>query len=171
MSGGLPSYPSGAWLETRSGERRYLGAAVSGVEVDRGDAVWRPSSGGGGFGDPLARDVSSVLDDVIDGYVSVERAGKDYGVVVREDANQPDGYAVDETATSGLRTEIREQRCGWLAEDPEKVRELWEAGQIDLLDTIRRYAVIIDLATGRVLSKTTEQFRDVVQRRSAAFWD
>lgn len=170
MNGGLPSYPSGAWLIDADGERRYLGAAISGVPMAPGDTVWRPSAGGGGVGDPLDRPVDAVLEDVIDEYVSVERAAKDYGVVVVPDEDDPDGYVVDEEGTAKLRAEIREQRVGWLEEDPEKVVAMWRAGEIDLLDTIRRYGVIIDLGDGSVLRRTTEQFRAMLKRRSAAHW-
>ena len=38
--------------------------------------------GGGGWGDPLDRDPQAVLDDVLDEYVSVEGARRDYGVVL-----------------------------------------------------------------------------------------
>jgi hypothetical protein len=37
-----------------------------------------------GFGDPLERDPDSVKENVIHGYVSLERALKDYGVALRE---------------------------------------------------------------------------------------
>ena len=38
--------------------------------------------GGGGWGDPLERDVEAVLDDVWDEYVSIDAALRDYGVVI-----------------------------------------------------------------------------------------
>jgi N-methylhydantoinase B len=50
--------------------------------------------GGGGWGDPLERSAAAVLDDVLDGYVSIERARKDYGVMLTAD-----GRSVDEQAT------------------------------------------------------------------------
>ena len=40
---------------------------------------------GGGFGDPLERDVERVVADVRDGLVSVARAREDYGVVIDGD--------------------------------------------------------------------------------------
>ena len=53
--------------------------------------------GGGGFGDPLARDPARVAEDVRDGYVSAARAEADYGVVL-------DGAgAADLPATAALR--------------------------------------------------------------------
>jgi N-methylhydantoinase B len=57
--------------------------------------------GGGGFGDPLARDPQRVGADVRDGYVTPERAREDYGVVV------DDGGEVDLPATATLRAARR----------------------------------------------------------------
>ena len=39
--------------------------------------------GGGGFGDPRQRAPEQVLNDVVNGYISIEAAARDYGVVVR----------------------------------------------------------------------------------------
>src|SRR2546423_3922314 len=61
--------------------------------------------GGGGYGDPFQRPVALVLDDVVNGYVSLEAAERDYGVVIRYLGNQdqlvrpPELYLVDEEAT------------------------------------------------------------------------
>ena len=56
------------------------------------------SPGGGGFGDPLRRDPDTVLRDVVDGLVSVEKALELYGVVLRKD-----GMSLDVDATEALR--------------------------------------------------------------------
>ena len=40
------------------------------------------SGGAGGWGHPLERDPTAVLNDVLDGYVSLEGARHDYGVVI-----------------------------------------------------------------------------------------
>ncbi len=59
------------------------------------DASWSLQfGGGGGWGDPLERDPEAVLDDVLDGYVSVEAARKDYGVVLTAGG---DGLDIDAT--------------------------------------------------------------------------
>jgi N-methylhydantoinase B len=50
-----------------------------------GDRFINLSGGGGGYGDPLDRPAQLVLDDVLDGYVSEERAWTVYGVRVRGD--------------------------------------------------------------------------------------
>jgi len=54
--------------------------------------------GGGGYFDPTTRDVQAVLDDVLDGFVSVEAARSQYGVVVDSAL-----MTVDEEATAALR--------------------------------------------------------------------
>ncbi|RLC21444.1 MAG: hydantoinase B/oxoprolinase family protein, partial [Deltaproteobacteria bacterium] len=56
-----------------------------------GDRVTMDAAGGGGFGDPLERDPEMVAADVADGYVSIERAEADYGVVI-----DPETLAVDD---------------------------------------------------------------------------
>ena len=69
--------------------------------------------GGGGFGDPLERDPEMVLADVVEGYVSMEGAERDYGVVIRcvgpadRMVRLPEDYRIDEKATEALRSERR----------------------------------------------------------------
>ena len=52
------------------------------VPMEAGDRINFDYGGGGGWGDPLARPAAAVLDDVLDEYVSVEGARRDYGVVL-----------------------------------------------------------------------------------------
>jgi N-methylhydantoinase B len=47
-----------------------------------GDTLLLTEAGGGGFGDPRARDPAQVLADVANGYVSETSASRDYGVEV-----------------------------------------------------------------------------------------
>jgi N-methylhydantoinase B len=70
-----------------------------------GDLVRIYTAGGGGWGDPLERDVAMVLDDVMDGFVSVEAARDSYGVVINPETNQ-----VDQLATESQRDQIRVAR-------------------------------------------------------------
>jgi len=78
-----------------------------------GDEVQLCLPGGGGYGDPLTRPPEWVLRDVVDGYVSIEAAGRDYGVAVRF-LGEPDQlvrlplhYAIDWKATRQLRAQRR----------------------------------------------------------------
>jgi len=62
------------------------------------------SNGGGGWGDPFARDPERVLADVRNGYVSLAGAARDYGVVILGDPGRdPEGLTIDEAATRALR--------------------------------------------------------------------
>lgn len=63
-----------------------------------GDRVRFVLSGGGGYGDPNEREPERVLADVEQGYVSIERAKTDYGVVI-----DPERMLVDAAATAELR--------------------------------------------------------------------
>lgn len=54
------------------------------LRVNRGDVVTIMTPGGGGYGDPLEREVDAVAQDVRRGLVSVEAAERDYGVVIRD---------------------------------------------------------------------------------------
>jgi N-methylhydantoinase B len=66
--------------------------------------------GGGGYGNPFERDPAAVLDDVLNGYVSIEAAARDYGVVVRcskrpdEQVSLPRHFRIDSEATERLRS-------------------------------------------------------------------
>jgi N-methylhydantoinase B len=67
-----------------------------------GDVIEFHSAGGGGYGNPFERDAEAVESDVVNGYVSIERAREDYGVIL-----EPDTMKVDLAATLGLRKEKR----------------------------------------------------------------
>ena len=170
LYGGLPSIPHGAWINQGTSDQKYMGTVFSGHSVEPSTQFSRPSAGGGGLGDPLNRKPELVLEDVIDGYVSIERAAKDYGVMVRVIDMEICSYEVDFDATARLREEIRQERIGWLDEDPLTVQRKYTAGEIDALDVIRRFGVILDWGTGKLLAESTKQFREMMKRRSSAFW-
>jgi len=164
--GGLPSRPHGVSLLRQGADQpEYLGAVFSNVPVKEGDLFSRPSSGGGGLGDPLERPSQAVLDDVLDGYVSVARARSDYGVVIVAINPELNEYAVDHEATDKARAAIREVRDGMLETDPLVVAAKYQAGEIDTLDVIRHYGVICDWNDRTLLPKTTSQFREALQAR------
>ncbi len=170
IAGGLPSIPHGVWLHPGTDRERFLGANFSGVPVAEGDVFERPSAGGGGLGDPLERDPQAVLEDVVDGYVTPRRAALDYGVVVEElDADLAE-YRLDDTGTRKLRAEQRETRAAKLDEDPETIAERFRAGELDTFDLVRHYGVVLDWGTAELLPRTTEQYRELLRRRSLEHW-
>ena len=79
------------------------------VPMEAGDRICFDYGGGGGCGDPLDRQAGAVLDDVLDEYVSVAGAERDYGVKITcskrsdERVSLPGHYTLDLEATQGLR--------------------------------------------------------------------
>lgn len=69
-------------------------------DLERGQTFAVAGSGGGGYGDPFERDVSAVLEDVRAGWVSVEGAARDYGVVIK-------GGEIDAAGTGQRRSAPR----------------------------------------------------------------
>lgn len=171
IEGGLPSMPHGLSIR-RNGEKeaKWLGSVFSDYPVYTGDEFARPTAGGGGYGDPLERDPQAVCDDVASDYVSIERAAKDYGVVLEEIDADLCEFEVNEPATGKLREEIRAKRKEWARMSPEDVAALYRKGDIDSLDAVRRYATILDWETGTLLEKTTQQFRESFERRTVSHW-
>jgi N-methylhydantoinase B len=169
INGGLPGIPHGVSL-TQDDETTEMGTVFSNHPVSEGDEFVRPSSGGGGFGDPLERDPEAVLEDVKDDYVSVERAAKDYGVVIEEIDPDLCEYEIDWEATEEKRAYIRDHRWSWLETKPETVVKQYEDGDLTRLDLIRRYGVILDWASGELLENTTKQFREMLRDRAASDW-
>ncbi|MBV9817389.1 MAG: hydantoinase B/oxoprolinase family protein [Solirubrobacterales bacterium] len=64
------------------------------------------TNGGGGWGNPFERDPERVKRDVRDGYVTIEGAERDYGVVITGDPDRdPEGLEIDSAATEAKRAE------------------------------------------------------------------
>lgn len=105
---GLQGGHSGAfaanYLTPGGGERTQLPGKFMRTFL-KGELYEAILAGGGGWGDPLERDTSAVLEDVIDGKVSAEAAWRDYGV--RIDAA---GKRIDEKATAVERGRMRSLR-------------------------------------------------------------
>jgi N-methylhydantoinase B/oxoprolinase/acetone carboxylase alpha subunit len=109
LFGGLPGGRS-QLLVKRVGDREFRTfveafqtvspTKFTNVLLKRGDVVRYVTPGGGGYGDPLKRDAAPVLADVRNGWVSVEAALADYGVVIIE---RDGDVAVDEAATAAFR--------------------------------------------------------------------
>ena len=86
---------------------RRRGGALENVQpcdhflLQPGETVISMSTGGGGYGSPVHRDPERVARDVREGWVTAERAGDVYGVIL-----DPDGV-VDLVATRGARSSSR----------------------------------------------------------------
>ena len=111
-----------------------------------------------------------MLEDVADGYVTIKRAALDYGVVVEEVDVELAEYKVDADATEKLRDEQRGTRAARIDEDPEDVAQRFRDGELEVLDLVRHYGVILDWGSGEVLPRTTQQYRELLRRRSVNEW-
>jgi N-methylhydantoinase B len=76
-------------------------AKVFTAQLKAGDAFRVSAGGGGGFGPPWLRPMEKVREDVRQGYVSLESARLDYGVVL-----DPETLEADKDATAKLRAEM-----------------------------------------------------------------
>jgi N-methylhydantoinase B len=79
------------------------------MDLQSSDVVHVNLPGGGGYGDPMKRDVEKVLWDVIEGYITVGEAETKYGVVVNYSGNGddlvklPEKWVIDHARTVELR--------------------------------------------------------------------
>jgi N-methylhydantoinase B len=77
------------------GEHQETMLKVNAKPLQIGDVILANTGGGGGFGKPFEREPERVLEDVINGYISIENALSEYGVVINPgtlemDMNQTD---------------------------------------------------------------------------------
>jgi len=112
-------------IDNLGGTPKLLAAKTGSLGVLEGDCFVFSSCGGGGLGDPIARDPADVAWDLKNGFVSEEMALDVYGVVTDEFA------VVDKSATTERRREIRTQRLGKVPEADLAV-ELVDPVQIGL---------------------------------------
>jgi N-methylhydantoinase B len=78
LDGGEPAALSALYL-IRDGVREALPSKVTNMMVKKGDIVRLETSGGGGFGDPKARDAGLIERDIRHGYISSQAAAAVYG--------------------------------------------------------------------------------------------
>jgi len=75
---------------------------ISNLPLAPNEVVSFQTGGGGGYGSPLERESEKVLLDVINGYVSLQKAREEYGVVINQDRMK-----IDIKATKQLRNKMR----------------------------------------------------------------
>jgi N-methylhydantoinase B len=106
IAGGAPGSPDSCVLSEGTDHAVKVSPSVAGARLETGERLVYRFGGGGGWGDPLERDPSAVLDDVWDEYVSIESAKADYGVVLTGSLADMT-LALDEPATTALRASMR----------------------------------------------------------------
>ncbi len=102
VNGGDPGMRSTKRIVRADGSEEWLPSKCEGIKVKAGDLLYYNTWGGGGWGDPLARDAALVAQDVARGLVT-EAGAKAYGVVVVNGV-------LDTAETEALRAEMAAQR-------------------------------------------------------------
>jgi len=110
VQAGRYRYPPGGLFEgLPSTKARFLKngqpADPSGLTLcEPGDTIAFYSAGGGGFGNPFEREIAAVEQDVLDEYVTPDKAKQDYGVVIDSET-----LKADESASNALRSTMRKE--------------------------------------------------------------
>jgi N-methylhydantoinase B len=101
FAGGAPGHVSS--LELVSGERSVgaLPSMLPTISIEKGQKVRAVGGIGGGYGNPLERAETQVLDDVLDGYLTRDEALRAFGVAITADGQ------VDSEATRRKRQAAR----------------------------------------------------------------
>jgi N-methylhydantoinase B len=101
LEGGYAGAPSQNSIQSAAGDLELPPMPLKPITLHTGDVYRHVMAGGGGYGNPLARDPEQVRADVLDGKVSIGHARDAYAVVFGP-GPQP---AVDAAATRALRAE------------------------------------------------------------------
>ncbi|WP_260985427.1 hydantoinase B/oxoprolinase family protein [Paenibacillus xylanexedens] len=120
-----------------------------------GDTVTFLSQGGGGYGDPMERDVQLVLKDVRSGLVSNHQALERYGVVIRDSE-------LDEEQTRVERVNKRQQETKDFnyGHTREKYETLWsDEMQLALVNALNNYPLALrDYLKRRTMNAAEHRF-------------
>ncbi|MDQ0286505.1 N-methylhydantoinase B [Desulfofundulus luciae] len=104
FAGGKDGSPNVVEIHPADGSEPIIGATFSNYPMRKGDLVRFISGCGGGYGDPLARPVEKVWQDVKDEYITIETAAREYGVII-----DPVTLEIDRGKTEKLREEMSRQ--------------------------------------------------------------
>lgn len=100
--GGTPAIGGGQYIEDVSSDHRTFVSSAGHFRVGSGQHYVAVSSGGGGYGNPLDREVEQVRRDVRDGIISREHARVVCGVVLGSEIDP----ILDVAATEAAREEL-----------------------------------------------------------------
>ena len=108
--GGLSGTPGATWLVGENSDATRLPNVVQ-ITLQKGQTLRGRDSSGGGYGDPLTRDIARVLHDVLEGWESREKARTIYGVIFTGEI-EDETLAVDSPATQAERAQLMVARGG-----------------------------------------------------------
>ena len=105
VQGGRPGTPIENYINPDTNPDQVPAKLLTTLKKD--DVYHLIQAGAGGYGDPLDRDLDSILDDVQQEKLTVDHVRREYGVVV-----DPGTQQIDLRATEELRASIRAGRAG-----------------------------------------------------------
>jgi N-methylhydantoinase B/oxoprolinase/acetone carboxylase alpha subunit len=82
---------------------------LRGKRLEAGDHFEVLTTGGGGRGDPILREPSRVLEDFLDGYVTLAQARDNYGVVIDSQSKTIDSEGTKRTRANGRHANDKAQ--------------------------------------------------------------
>jgi len=102
-AGGNTGRPGDIWINPENKDAKRLPTRYADYPLKAGDVFRLDTPGGGGYGDPLAREPERVLADIREGFISPDVAERDYGVVLKRERDE---FTVDATATQTRRGKV-----------------------------------------------------------------
>jgi N-methylhydantoinase B len=95
--GGHDGLTGAMTLNANTEKEKILHAKLTNYKIKKGDLLEIRTPSAAGYGNPLERELNKVLEDVLDDYLTIEKAKDIYGVVIKED------LSIDLEATRKLR--------------------------------------------------------------------
>ena len=90
-------------------QEHEIGVFAAGFPLEQGQTIRVVTSGGGGWGDPMERPAEWVLEDVIDEFISVDKAREVYGVEITVRDIETLDMEVDVAATNERRAKTNQR--------------------------------------------------------------
>jgi N-methylhydantoinase B len=103
-AGGAPGATTSLRIVGANGTVSHVSTSASGMVLEAGDSFEFACASGGGYGDPLDRAPEDVSADITANRISIDEAGRFYGVIFDEDGS------ADEKRTVVAREEARQER-------------------------------------------------------------
>lgn len=100
--GGMPGLHGSNLIFHHDGQCSDINRA-GGIIAHAGETIMFRAPGGGGYGDPLERDLDYLQHDLDNEYVSLEAAVRDYGAILRADG------VIDRKASAARRQELQKE--------------------------------------------------------------
>ncbi|MBE17811.1 MAG: hypothetical protein CMH79_03515 [Nitrospinae bacterium] len=104
--GGHNGTPSKQLISHKSSKKTPLPSIISSEKITIGESLTIQASGGGGYGNPLQRNIHLVQEDVSRGYISRSTALETYGVVFKNNKS----LEIDEKLTKKERQKLSKKK-------------------------------------------------------------